>query len=215
MLKLITHVRLASLALAVIFPALAAAQFHGRAGPPPGPPPIRGMGPPPVIMPAPVARQSALPLAAPPVSPILNRPFPGWNSFGGFSYYPYYGYSQPNIIVQQNYTFQAPYFPPRPFADYPPLPSTHPNSARLTLAVPLGADVFIGGKKMEMAGTERTFESPDLGPGESFTFDVRVVWKESGKDVEQKRTLTAKAGEHPSLQYIASAPAQAPVRLDK
>src|SRR5262245_61970073 len=74
----------------------AAAQFGGRAGPPPGPPPRPGIGiapprvgiapapggfalppqvniGPPAIMAAPYGRQSALPLVGPQISPIMNR----------------------------------------------------------------------------------------------------------------------------------------------
>lgn len=194
------------------FTAQAEAQFGGRAGPPPPPVPFRGMSPPPVIMPATVTRQSALPLIAPPISPIMNRHQPIWGTFGGFAYYPTYGYSQPNIIINYNYTYPEPYVPPRNFAVPPPAPNAYPNLARLTLSVPAGAEVYLAGKKIEM-GTQRTFESPELKPGESYTFDVRVTWKENGKDVEEKRSLSIQAGELQSLQYIALPPT--PVRLEK
>ncbi len=201
-------------ALLLAIPAETSAQFGGRPGPlgPPHPP-FQRMAPP-TFLPAPVARQSALPLIAPPVSPILNRPFPIWGTFGGFSYFPYdYYYSQPNIIINYNYPFPELYLPPRSFAVPPPAPNAHPNSALLTLTVPAGAEVFIGGKKTDMSGTTRTFESPDLNAGETYTFDVRVTWKENGKEVAEKRTLDMKAGEHQSLQYVALPPA--PVKLEK
>lgn len=216
MIKLIAKARLPIVSLLALIPAIASAQFGGRAGPK-GPPPNRGVSPPPVIMSAPVARQSALPLVAPPVSPILNRRLPIWGGFGGFSYYPYYypayGYSQPNVIVNNNYLFPEPYIPPRNLVVLPPLPNSHPNTARLTLAVPRGAEVFVNGKKVDVAEAERTFESPDLKPGESVAFDVRVSWNENGKIVEEKRALTVKAGEHQSLQYKSFAPL--PERVEK
>jgi uncharacterized protein (TIGR03000 family) len=216
MINLIAKARLPIVSLLALIPDIALAQFGGRAGPPPGPPQTHGMLPRPPIMSAPVARQSALPLIAPPVSPILNRRLPIWGGFGGYSYYPYYptyGYSQPNVIVNNNYIFPEPYIPSRTLMELPPLPNSHPNTARLTLAIPRGADVFVDGKKFEVAEAERTFESPDLKPGESFTFDVRVSWTENGKTVEEKRTLHVKAGEHQSLQYKSFAPP--PERLDK
>jgi uncharacterized protein (TIGR03000 family) len=183
-------------------------QFGGRAGPP-SPPHIGGQAPPPVIMSAPVARQSALPLTMPPISPILNRRLPFASTFGGFGYYPYYDYyseyPQSNVSVNHNYNYFYPerYFPPRTLGSLPNLPNSHPNTARLTLTVPTGAEIFIDGKTVEMSETQRTFESSELKAGESHTFDVRVAWTEKGKQVEEKRTLAVKAGEHQSLHYIA------------
>lgn len=187
----------------VLFSEPATAQLRGRHGPPP--PPIVA---PPIIMPATYARQSALPLVAPPVSPILNRNVglgrSGFGGFGGF-YSPWGGnwnYPQSNFIFNYGLPFPWPYFPPQSLTVPPPAPNTHPNSAMLTLSVPSGAEVSIGGKKVEISGT-RTFESPDLNSGETYTFDVRVVWKENGKEVVEKRALTMHAGDHQSLQYLA------------
>jgi uncharacterized protein (TIGR03000 family) len=207
-------------ALFFVFPAETSAQFRGHPGPI-GPPPAPFQRMPGPFLNAPAARQSALPLMAPPVSPLLNRPFPMWGMFGGYSYFPfdseYYYYSQPNIFINYNYPYPfpyaQPYLPPRFFTVLPPAPNPHPNSALLTLTVPAGAEVFVGGKKTDMSGTTRTFESPDLKPGETYTFDVRVTWKENSKNVEEKRTIDMKAGEHQSLQYVALPPA--PVRLEK
>lgn len=208
---------------ALLVTSTASAQFSR--GPHLGPPNPGGFHitpslPGPGYLPTTVVRQSTLPLTNPPISPILGRNlFPGNypnGLYGGFySYYPAYGYeygyNQPNITINYNNVLPEPYVPPRNFAVPPPAPSEHPDTARLTLQVPSGAEVFLQGKKVDL--TTNTFESPDLAPGESYTFDVRVTWMEKGKQVEQKRTLVMKAGERQSLQYIATPPTA--VRLEK
>lgn len=194
----------------------------------PGGPPIgRPIGvaqPPQGIISAPVARQSAAPFAPPPVSPILGRHPRTFGGFGGY-YSPFYapwGYSTPyysagpSIQIINTNVLPAPEIdltPSRSLIPAPPLPNQHPTRARLELRAPAGAEVFINDKKIEMGGPVRNFESPELKPGESYTFDVRLRWEENGKPVEEKRTLSMRGGDFQSLQYLG-APA-ATTRLEK
>lgn len=196
--------------------------------------PFRGMSRPPVIMPATVARQSALPLFAPPVSPYLARGYyrngiGGYGRYGGYGgygfggyYFPFYGgfypgygygygYNNPNMIFNYNLAVPAGYVPSPNLAVPPPAPNDHPTTARLTLTVPTGAEVYLQDKKIEMPVTTRTFESPELKSGEDYQFNLRVIWHEGTKLVEEKKLLAMHAGEHQSLQYLAL-PA-APTRL--
>lgn len=205
----------------VVFSASAYAQIGGRAGPP-GIAPVGISAPqliaPPSFLPATVARQSAIPFVPRPSAPILgNNAYPRFSTCGGFGYYPGYGSAPSNININYNYnytyTFPEPYVPPRYFDVPPDAPIVHPDTARLTLAVPKGAEVFIGGKRVEIPGANRTFESPDLKPDETFVFEVRVSWKVNDKEVVEKRSLSIKPGERQSLQFIALPPT--PVRIDK
>ncbi len=183
---------------------------------------------------APIGGQSSSFFAVPPVSPILNhwsnsssgygfRNF-GYGGFGGYGLgyggyggyglgYGGYGYSPSNININYNLNFPQPYIPPRNFAPAPPVPNDHPASALLTLQAPNGAEVWLNGEKVE-GSANRTFESPILRRDEPYTFDLRVTWREQGKTVEEKRTLTMKAGEHQSLQvHCAAALVGATARL--
>jgi len=192
--------------------------FPGGAG---GGAQFRGFSP---IVPtnAVVGRQSALPLIAPRVSPILGRGLGyggiGWGGgfgWGGYGYGwgdPYYGgYYTPSAPIQINsYTVNIGALPTYGGGGLTPLPALlneHPTIARLELRIPGGAEVWVQGKKVEFGGTAHTFESPELKPDESFTFNVRVAWKENGKEVEEKRTVTMKPGDFQSLQFIALPPA--------
>ena len=191
-----------------------------------------GMSRAPVIIPATVARQSALPLIAPPVSPILGRGLGYRNAFGGYGGYGGYGggyggygyggyyggfgsfgggypyYSSSTQVDNNNnynldYSYQGPIGSPNSLLPLPPLANDHPYTARLSLRVPLGAEVWLQGKKIEM-GSSRTFESPELNPGQTFAFDLRINWMENGKAVEEKRTLSMQPGDLQSLQFLGS-----------
>lgn len=178
--------------------------------------PIRGSSPPPTFIPTTAARQSATPYNPPPVSPILNRPNYNLGGYYG-GYFPYYvpfygsydqgsGYNSINYNYTYNYNFPEGYVPPRNFATPNGVVNDYPTIARLSLQVPLGAEVTVNGRKFDI-GTSRTFESPDLKPNESYTFDVKVTWMENGKPVVEKRSLSVKAGDIQGLQYMALPPA--------
>jgi len=224
-----TRLTLASASVLMLFgPSIGYAQFsRGMHGPQLAPPGFNGPFQNTPSFPVPylsttVQRQNTLPMTNPPVSPFLGRTLFPMNGFyggglygGGFygGFYPNYGYgydygygnnnySPQNITVNYNNVLPEPYVAPRNFAVPEPLPNDHPNTARLTLRVPNGAEVYLQGKKVDL--TTNTFESPDLAPGETYAFDVRVSWNENGKPVEEKRTLVMRAGERQSLQYLAT-----------
>jgi len=173
--------------------------------------------PPPTMIPTEGARQSALPYNAPPVSPILARPNLRVGGYIG-GYFPYYfndygygngyntiNYNTFNINVPQNYV------PPRNFATPEATANEFPNVARLTLQVPVNAEVTVNGKKLDIAGS-RTIESPELKGNDTYTFDVKVTWMQVTKQIEEKRTLTMKAGDLQSLQYLAMPQSMAKVQ---
>jgi uncharacterized protein (TIGR03000 family) len=181
--------------------------FHP--GPNPGYLPSRGISQQQPLIPATVLRPSAAPLTAVPVKTFPTNRYGMRGGFGfyGGGYYPYELYQDPNaalpIIIEGPGDLEpAPWA--RSLVPVPPLPNEHPTTARLSLQVPSGASVWIQGKKVEMPGPLRVYESPELKMGETFAFDVRVTWIENGKTIEEKRTLTMNPGDFQSLQYIAT-----------
>jgi uncharacterized protein (TIGR03000 family) len=96
--------------------------------------------------------------------------------------------------------------PAAPLEGFPAQPEST-TKARLILNVPENAEVYVGGEKTNLTGARRVFESPDLTPGQQQNYDIRVVWKENGKTVDESRTLALAAGESKSLTYVA-APSQ-------
>jgi uncharacterized protein (TIGR03000 family) len=73
--------------------------------------------------------------------------------------------------------------------------------ARLELRVPEDAAVWFGDVRTEQTGTRRQFESPPLTPGKEYVYAVRVVWQEAGKEVQESRDVTVRAGEQLSATF--------------
>ena len=114
----------------------------------------------------------------------------------GTNYYPYRGYGG-------SYYFARPYFYARPMYYDSPAYYAVPavampnlgNRALLDVRVPADAEVFVEGDKTSQTGSERTFVSPALEPGRTFTYDIRASWAgPDGKPVEQTRQVKVQAG---------------------
>src|SRR4051794_33711706 len=66
--------------------------------------------------------------------------------------------------------------------------------AIIRVRVPTQAQVLLDGEKTTQTGADRRFESPPLPPGKSFTYSVRAMWKEGGKEVVRKAEAVVRAG---------------------
>jgi uncharacterized protein (TIGR03000 family) len=82
------------------------------------------------------------------------------------------------------------------------LPTTR---AEVVLKVPAGAKVFIDGNLMKSTATERVFTTPALELGESYFYTVRVVADKNGREVEDIRRVTVRAGETSQLAFDGAA----------
>ena len=98
---------------------------------------------------------------------------------------------------------------PMPLTLPPPLPPRRlppeldPERAKLTLQVPLTAEVFIDGMKLKQNGATRKFLSPKLQSGLRFRYQVLVTWSDGQKPVERSLDVSVAAGERPVLVVLA------------
>ena len=65
--------------------------------------------------------------------------------------------------------------------------SPEPDFARFTLQVPDEAEVYLEGQVMKGSGPVRNFVSPKLKSGVDYLYEVKVIWKQNGKSVQQTR----------------------------
>jgi uncharacterized protein (TIGR03000 family) len=72
--------------------------------------------------------------------------------------------------------------------------SEESNKAHISLAVPADAQVWFDGKATRLTGTRRTFASPPLTPGRTYTYTLRVRWMNDGTPVEENRSVQVHAG---------------------
>lgn len=189
----------AALALLLFVSAGAWAQLIVR---PPHPGPPRPAG---VISPPALGFAGALTPPSPTTAPRpLPRPFLTPNPFiDYFPYAPYWPqwYDADPVVTTYNIPLAiVPEPKPAPISAPPPPPD---YKARLTLNVPAGAYVTIGGVEVDSAANPLFLESPELREGQRYTFDVKVSWKERDKAQERSRRVVVDAGDTKSLTYTA------------
>jgi len=140
-------------------------------------------------------------------------PYYGWgNRYGG--YYPYsygyssYGYSYPTYSYPYyDYGYSSPYYGttavvPNTQYSYGYPTDVSPNfttvtttTAQVVVRVPdPSAQVWIGNYPSSQTGTVRTFESPPLDPGQTYSYDIRAQWNGGGQPINLVRHIDVRAG---------------------
>ena len=77
-----------------------------------------------------------------------------------------------------------------------------PAPADVDMRVPANAEVWFEGGKTHQTGSERHFESPDLLPGRSYTYDVRVRWTSAdGLVTDQTRQVKVGASQRIMVDF--------------
>ena len=132
-------------------------------------------------------------------------------------YAPYYGYGGYAAGYVPYYAgMRSAYFPPSTDVvpvdpvpavpnDAQPQPATD-NKAHLMLIVPEDAEVWFQGQKTTRTGAEREFVSPELAPGKTFTYTVRVRYTKDGKVVDDTRSISVKANDKWSVDFTRPEP---------
>jgi uncharacterized protein (TIGR03000 family) len=74
--------------------------------------------------------------------------------------------------------------------------------ALINVALPAEATLSFQGQPTSQTGTVREFESPPLGAGRNYTYDVRAAWRtEDGRLVSRSRRLTVHAGDRLTVDF--------------
>jgi uncharacterized protein (TIGR03000 family) len=143
---------------------------------------------------------------------------------GAFSYtqrYYWYGYNWPYPGYYVGRYNGPPYFPAGAAAPAGGSPSSssdrdsyysygaqsgaEESPARVTVRLPdADAQVWVEGKPTRQRGSRREFVSPPLDPGQNYTYEVRAVWTESGREVERTRTVRVRAGGTTTVDFTAA-----------
>jgi uncharacterized protein (TIGR03000 family) len=71
----------------------------------------------------------------------------------------------------------------------------HPAPATVVLSVPARATVTVEGHVLQSAGSERTFHTPALVPGELYVYTVRATLVLGGREEVETRHVVVTAGE--------------------
>jgi uncharacterized protein (TIGR03000 family) len=81
--------------------------------------------------------------------------------------------------------------------------SSGKHPVQVNLRVPGDAKVSFDGTQTRQTGMARRFESPPLDAGQEYAYQIRVQWKQNGKDVTQTRQVTVHAGDVINLTVSA------------
>jgi uncharacterized protein (TIGR03000 family) len=153
-----------------------------------------------------------------------------WGGYGGcyggcYGGYPGYSYYAPHTCNgcygcyggYSCYGVPLPYYGPveitppkdRGKIEETPLPREkkkeihYENRARVVIDVPEDAKVYIDGKLMKTTSTHRTFQTPDLSPGQVYFYDLRVEIIRDGKVIADTQRVTLRPGEVTNTSFTA------------
>jgi uncharacterized protein (TIGR03000 family) len=142
----------------------------------------------------------------------------GW-PLQGSNWSNYYGASRPSSVGSFAPSYQPTYVNPLPptTSFYSPAGSEPPATveastkrpARVNLLVPADAKIWFDESQTKQTGAFRSFESPPLPADRDYSYQVRVQWKQDGKDVSEDRKIIVHAGE--VINLTLGVPAGSPV----
>ncbi len=85
--------------------------------------------------------------------------------------------------------------PPSKPGDSKPPEAVAPSRARLIVDVPADAKLYIDDTAMKAPSDHRTYQTPDLEPGQTYYYEVRVEAQRDGKPVSETRRVLVRAGQ--------------------
>lgn len=106
--------------------------------------------------------------------------------------HPAHGATSPMSRGYGMYSFVPEYMPSLTGAGYQPRTN---NAAHIRLRVPAGAEVWFNGNKTKQTGEDRNFYSPQLTPGQTYVYNLRVRWKKGSEEKEVTRKIRVHARE--------------------
>jgi uncharacterized protein (TIGR03000 family) len=89
-----------------------------------------------------------------------------------------------------------------------------PKSSTATVRIKLpaaSAELWFNGTKTQTSGVNREFVTPELEPGQSYSYEVRARWTANGRTMDQSRKLTVQAGGQVQLNFAGDQREQLPV----
>jgi uncharacterized protein (TIGR03000 family) len=131
-----------------------------------------------------------------------------------YSYYPYYSgstHSSPTVYYSSPTMYSNAYVSGTSSpGTYSTTQSFYPSDtqgnmpALIDVQVPPDAQIWFDGESTSQTGTERTFRSPPLQPGQDYSYEVKAHWMANGKDIERTRKVHVHAGERVFVNFMAN-----------
>jgi len=151
------------------------------------------------------------------------NPFGCYGCYGGYAGWSCYGTPLPHHgqIVDPG----VPVGPKTPKTEEMPLPKKKvddksgarvDNRARVLVQLPTDAKLFIDGQLMSSTSERRTFQTPDLIPGQTYFYDLKAEVVRDGRTVVESQRVTLRPGQVVSAAFGAmDTPASSTARTER
>src|SRR5262245_25736275 len=76
------------------------------------------------------------------------------------------------------------------------------DTAQIIVRLPhADGEVWLNGRKITQSGTARSFTTPPLQPGQSYSYQVEVAWRQDGRLVTESQSVSVSAGSAVALNF--------------
>jgi uncharacterized protein (TIGR03000 family) len=80
------------------------------------------------------------------------------------------------------------------------------GTAKVTVIVPLDAEVYFDGSPTTQTGSERQFTTPPLEKGQNYSYQIRASWDADGDTVSRTKKVFVQAGADVRVDFTSSTP---------
>jgi uncharacterized protein (TIGR03000 family) len=134
--------------------------------------------------------------------------YPGYYAPNVYSPPAYYYYPDPGVSYASP---RGSYTAPTTAYYYAPSAPTTTNSASIHVVLPdPQAKVQFDGNATTSTGSERYYHTPELAPGGSYQYKLRVSWMQDGTQVSQERTVSVTPGKTAEVVFARTVSQNAP-----
>ena len=88
------------------------------------------------------------------------------------------------------------------------------NQAQVIVRVPADAKLFAEGQATTLTGAERTFLTPDLQDGRTYSYTLKVEFKDEGEDKTATKQIVVRGGHRTTVVFAAFPVTTSPVTVD-
>jgi uncharacterized protein (TIGR03000 family) len=126
--------------------------------------------------------------------------------YSSYYYSPYrYGYAWPYTYYEYpgyTYSYSEPAYSDSYYYAPPPPVTTAAATGRIRVVLPNpDAQLWIENVAMRQLGSDRTFATPPLERGKTYTYHLRARWMEGDREVSKDRQVTVRAGEEAMVNF--------------
>ena len=131
-----------------------------------------------------------------------------YGCYGGYACYGIPNATEGNAIVAPGATVPS-VMPPIPSTTPAPAPMIAPPKAslenkvrsRVVIETPENAKLYVDGQLMQTASTHRVFQTPELAPGSTYFYDLKIEVVREGKTLTEEKRIYVRPGVEQTVAF--------------